>query len=60
MAKDFEFRKTKRTAFCRVCDKAQVKGSDVFYTYSSLNRGQHIYICLLCVDDITQEFESLE
>lgn len=47
-----ERRQTKRTAFCRGCDKSIHRDTEkVFVTHSYVNRGQHIYICDDCIDE---------
>ena len=38
---------------CRGCDKSLPKGTTVVYTYSSMGRGQHIFLCLDCCNLIS-------
>jgi RNase P subunit RPR2 len=47
-----ERRPAQREAFCRGCDKEIVRGTDMIYTYSRRNRGQHIHFCLQCAVEI--------
>lgn len=47
-----KLRPAERTAFCRGCDKEMHKGEYLVATYSHRNRGQSIFFCLECADDI--------
>lgn len=45
-----EYRLAKQAAYCRVCDRALLKGIDYMVSwYSHRNRGQNIHICPECV-----------
>lgn len=49
----FEYRLAKRTSYCRVCDKENIREKDmVMYTYSLRNRGQNILICPECIKEM--------
>ena len=46
-------RNVERHCFCRGCDKKMNPGEEAIYTYSFRNRGQHIFFCLDCADEIS-------
>ena len=57
----FEYRLTKRTSYCRVCDRENVRDKDmVMYTYSSRNRGQNILICPNCLKEMYKTIIKFE
>ena len=55
-----ELRRMERNGFCRDCDKALEKGHLVFYTHSRRNRGQHIFLCERCIQQVVKMYEDLE
>jgi len=52
MGDDIIRRKAERTCFCRGCGVTMEKGTELIYTYSTLNRGQRILFCLSCAKTI--------
>lgn len=59
MFRKIEYKPTKRDAFCRGCDKTIVRNTEkVFTTYSMRNRGQHIYICMDCINKFLKIVEE--
>ena len=61
MLGDIEYRYTERDAFCGGCDKEIVaKTEKVFATYSYRNKGQHIYICVDCINKFNQLVKESE
>lgn len=52
--RDLNKRPITRTAYCRGCDGEMESGEIVIATYSSRNRGQHIFFCLACAKEIGQ------
>lgn len=45
-------RPAERTAYCRGCDKEMHKGEPLVALYSWRNRGQSIFFCLDCAEEI--------
>ena len=50
---DINLYQMKANGGCRGCDKSIPKGTTVVYTYSSMGRGQHIFLCLGCCNIIS-------
>jgi len=54
-----EYRQTERDAICRGCHKDIKKHTEkVIYTYSSANRGMHIFFCGECIEVIKNLIEE--
>jgi len=52
--RDIQFRPAQRTCFCRGCDKEIAPNTEKIITfYSFRNRGQHIHICVPCVESFS-------
>lgn len=56
----FEVYEMQRKGFCRGCDKPLDKGDTCFYTYSIRNRGQNIYVCFDCLNDMRIKHDEME
>lgn len=54
-----ELRPVQRNASCRGCDKnIAPKSENIIYMYSVRNRGQNIFLCRSCVDEMVKLFEE--
>lgn len=49
-----EYREAKRDCYCRSCDDLIIRGTKVIAMYSHRNKGQHIYLCVRCVNQMNE------
>lgn len=48
---EIQYRPAQRTCYCRGCDKEIAPNTEKIITFYSIrNRGQHIHICVPCVE----------
>lgn len=52
MPSPIEKREAQRKGYCRGCDCQFQPGEQIIATYSWRNRGQHIFFCLPCGEEI--------
>ena len=52
MSRDIELRNAQREAFCQGCDMSIIPGERMLSTYSMRNRGQNIFFCIGCSEEI--------
>jgi len=49
----FDYRQSKRECTCRGCNKTISRDTEkIIYTYSIMNGGQNIYLCMDCIKEI--------